>query len=212
MNQRAFTIVEVVVIGALVLFVMYIGGAFKGPEPTPTNEPTRPPATATRPRPTATLRATVTPAITGTPPAITSPTGLIAFDTTRDSNSEIYVVDAASGATTNLTNNPAEDYTPLWSPDGSRIAFFSTRTGWLEIFAMNADGSNVRRLTNTKGTNTAYTYPLSWSPDGEQILALRNLVWNVSQQPSYASLELIGANGSGATILYQSLFEKSVQP
>jgi|CXWL01.1.fsa_nt_gi TolB protein len=203
MNQKLFTIVEVVVIGALVLFVMYIGGAFKGPEPTPTATSTQPPATATRPRPTATLRATATPAITGTLPAITSPAGLIAFDTTRDGNSEIYVVDAASGVTTNLTNNPAEDYTPLWSPDGSRIAFFSTRTGWLEIYVMNADGSKVIQLTRTFGSNTAYSYSFAWSPDGAQLAAVRSSAWNINRTTKPLIIDLIQSDGSGAAPLYQ---------
>lgn len=203
MNQRLFTIVEVVVIGALVVFVMYIGGAFKGPEPTPTNEPTRPPATATRPRPTATLRATAAPAIAGTLPAITSPAGLIAFESTRDGNSEIYVVDANNAFPINLTNNPAEDYAPIWSPDGSRLAFFSTRTGWLEIFVMNADGSGVIQLTNTQGTNTVYRHPISWSPDGEKILAVRAEAWYVGRPGRPSSLDLIQADGSSITTLYQ---------
>jgi TolB protein len=204
MSQRAFTILEVVALGALVLFVMYIGGAFKEPEPTPTNEPTRPPATATRPRPTATLRATATPAITGTLPAITSPTGLIAFISNRDGNSEIYVVDVESGVTTNLTNNPAEDSLIGWSPDGSRIAFFSTRTGWLEVYVMSADGSNVVQLTNTFGTNTAY-YTASWSPDSTQLVGVRNNAWPSVSHFRYSNfLELIRADGSGVTTLYES--------
>jgi Tol biopolymer transport system component len=48
----------------------------------------------------------------------------------------------------NLTNNPADDGVPSWSPDGRRIAFVSNRDGNLEIYVMNADGSGVTRLTN----------------------------------------------------------------
>ena len=40
---------------------------------------------------------------------------------------------------------------PAWSPDGTRIAFTSTRDGNSEIYVMNRDGSNVRRLTNHPG-------------------------------------------------------------
>jgi Tol biopolymer transport system component len=38
--------------------------------------------------------------------------------------------------------------TPAWSPDGNEIAFTSSRDGNLEIYIMNADGSNPRNLTN----------------------------------------------------------------
>ncbi len=46
-----------------------------------------------------------------------------------------------------LTNHPATDGTPSWSPDGSRIAFTSNRDGKSEIYLMNPDGSGVTRLT-----------------------------------------------------------------
>ncbi|MBA4115240.1 MAG: PD40 domain-containing protein [Rubrobacter sp.] len=54
---------------------------------------------------------------------------------------------------------------PLWSPDGSRIAFQSGQDGNNEIYVMNADDSSVRRLTN----NPAFDLPGSWSPDGTKI-------------------------------------------
>jgi Tol biopolymer transport system component len=113
-------------------------------------------------------------------------------------------VDASNAFPVNLTNNPAEDYTPLWSPDGSRIAFFSTRTGWLEIYVMNADGSNITQLTDTKGTNSVYVYPISWSPDGKQILAVKNEAWYVGRPSPPRTLDVIQSDGSGVTTLYQS--------
>ena len=65
-----------------------------------------------------------------------------------------------------LTNNNAMDGKPVWSPDGSRIAFWSNRDGGKEIYVMNADGSNVKRLTN----NLADDVNPGWSPDGGRIL------------------------------------------
>jgi TolB protein len=49
---------------------------------------------------------------------------------------------------TDLSNNPAEDWAPTWSPDGSQIAFQSNRDGNWEIYVMNADGSNQTNVTN----------------------------------------------------------------
>jgi TolB protein len=57
------------------------------------------------------------------------------------------------------------NFLPAWSPDGSRIAFMTNRDGNLEIYAMNKDGSNVRRLTNHPANDTTPT----WSPAGNQV-------------------------------------------
>ncbi len=59
---------------------------------------------------------------------------------------------------------------PLWSPDGTRIAFQGYRDGNIEIFIMNADGSDVRRVTNDPGIDL----PGSWSPDGTKIAFVSN--------------------------------------
>ena len=52
-----------------------------------------------------------------------------------------------------LTVDPARDDWPAWSPDGSKIAFASGRDGNAEIYVMNADGTNVVRLTNDPGND-----------------------------------------------------------
>jgi Tol biopolymer transport system component/DNA-binding winged helix-turn-helix (wHTH) protein len=65
-----------------------------------------------------------------------------------------------------LTNNNAMDCQPVWSPDGSRVVFWSNRDGGREIYVMDADGSNVRRLTH----NLADDVNPGWSPDGRRIL------------------------------------------
>ena len=77
-----------------------------------------------------------------------SPEGKIAFVSSRDGNSDIYVVNADGSGQTNLTNNPADDDRPVWLADGSRVAFVSNRDGNSEIYAMNADGSDQTNLTN----------------------------------------------------------------
>ena len=59
-------------------------------------------------------------------------------------------MDANGDNQRNLTNHPDNDWHPVWSPDGKRIAFVSNRTRDLnrDIYVMDADGGNPRNLTN----------------------------------------------------------------
>ncbi len=68
---------------------------------------------------------------------------------------------------TQLTNDAYKDVTPAWSPDGSKIAFASNRSGDYDIYVINPDGTGLTNLTNT--TNTDEKYP-SWNPDGTTIV------------------------------------------
>ena len=62
-------------------------------------------------------------------------------------------------------NVVSDDYSPAWSPDGSKIAFQSNRDGNWEIYTMNADGSNQTNISNNDFDDGSP----SWSPDGSKI-------------------------------------------
>jgi PKD repeat protein len=82
---------------------------------------------------------------------------------------DVQVVSVIDGRLTNLTNHPAVDLSPAWSPNGAKILFQSDRDGAAELYVMNADGSNVVRLTNGAGVDATIADP-DWAPDGSRIV------------------------------------------
>lgn len=78
----------------------------------------------------------------------------------------IYKVDVETGQKTRLTNHVEDSFQPVYSPDGTKIAFSSLRNGTQQIFVMDEDGSNVVQLT----TDGLFSGAPFWSPDGEKIL------------------------------------------
>ncbi len=70
----------------------------------------------------------------------------IVFQGRENGNYEIYVMDANGNNQVNITKNPAEDYHPLWGPDGQNIFFISRRVDLPGIYCMNSDGSDVKRV------------------------------------------------------------------
>ena len=136
------------------------------PPPTATLIPTHTPTATSTPIPSPTPTKAPTPTYTPSPtPTPLSGANLIAFETYRDGNSEIYLLDTYNDQFTNLTRHSADDRAPAWRPDGGAIAFESHRDGNWEVYILNlADGSLVR-LTE----DPAYDGAPAWSPDGTEI-------------------------------------------
>jgi TolB protein len=128
----------------------------------------------------------------------------IAFVSNRDGNHDIFVVNADGGGLRNLTRSRRKRNRlewwgpdgPRWSPDGREIAFRSDRDGNDEIYVVNADGTELRRLTHNSKSDGG---PL-WSPDGRRIL-----FWRSSQGYGFrGDVWVMNADGSAQRNLTRS--------
>lgn len=115
---------------------------------------------------------------------------------------QIHSVDVSTGAVVQLTDGPGENLAPVWSPDGSRIAFESTRdhenrpayqTCFLEteIYTMRPDGSRQRRVTRG---NDNYECGAHWLPNGSGLVVTRQI--KRSDAPDRARVLVVRVDGS----------------
>src|SRR5262245_9749235 len=86
-----------------------------------------------------------------------SPDGTLVAYTVRSTNwdanayeTQIWLVEAATGATRQLTNSKKSSELPAWSPDGSRLAFISDRTDKRQVYLINPTGGEAEALTNVE--------------------------------------------------------------
>ena len=103
------------------------------------------------------------------------PDGRIAFMRfDADGQFQVWAANPDMSQQVQLTSGPRDAWFPAWSPDNRRIAFASHRSDpdpadnveVMDVFTMRADGSDVRRVTDSLG----YSGTPSWSPDGRWIV------------------------------------------
>ncbi len=95
-------------------------------------------------------------------PTISPDGGTVVFSYRGD----LFRVPSEGGLATQLTVHEAHDTMPVWSPDGTKIAFASDRYGNLDVFVMPAEGGEATRLT----FHSADDEPTSFTPDGTAVL------------------------------------------
>lgn len=106
-------------------------------------------------------------------------------DSSGQADSRICLV-GADGANPRILTEDINGYAPIWSPDSTQLAFTAIPGGFESVYAISADGTQLRPLTeNAQGTDT---YP-AWSPDGEQLVY-------TSWRADGAQLRIIDADGS----------------
>ncbi|MBM3818897.1 MAG: hypothetical protein FJW14_07770 [Acidimicrobiia bacterium] len=97
---------------------------------------------------------------------------------------DIFISYLYRGVRENPTKRQGSNFLPVFSPDGTRMAFMSNRDGNPEIYAMNVDGSGVRRITNHPAGDSSPT----WSPTGTQIAF-------TSDRSGTPQIYIVGADG-----------------
>ncbi|HLL77367.1 MAG TPA: Calx-beta domain-containing protein [Pyrinomonadaceae bacterium] len=118
------------------------------------------------------------------------PLGKIAFASDRAGNFDIYVMNPDGTGLVRITDDPAEDTHPTWSPDGRQIAFVSTRDGNKEIYVVSAEGGAATRLTN----NAAEDFSPAWS-----LSVTTPRIAFVSHRDGNDEVYLMNTDGTGQT-------------
>ncbi len=109
--------------------------------------------------------------------------------------SDIWIYDVVRGNSTPLTVDPAVDVYPLWTRDGTRVVFSSTRNGTRNLFWRDANGiGSVDPLTPSPYTQSAW----SWSPDGRLFISQDN------PGTSFDIAIVSSEDGDSAEVLIQS--------
>lgn len=115
---------------------------------------------------------------------------------------DLYTMNSNGSEMTRLTTIGYGNFEPVWSPDGSQIAFTHDKGEYAEIYVMNADGSNIRNLTNNTGQRIFDVNP-AWSADGKQIAFLSQ-----QERGAKAAIYIMNADGSDRRLLVRdTVFE-----
>lgn len=107
---------------------------------------------------------------------------------------DLFSVPATGGMARQLTTNPAYDAYPVWSPDGSKIAFASAREGSLDVYVISPYGGEPTRLT----TNSGSEIPLEFK-DNDHVLFTTNVMptaeSNIFASAKFPQVYEVGMNG-----------------
>lgn len=111
---------------------------------------------------------------------------------------DLYRVPATGGNATQLTFHSAHDYMPVWSPDGTKLAFASDRYGNFDIYVMDAQGGPAQRLTFHSNDE----HPYSFSSDGKHVVfgAVRMDIAEHRQFPTASQPELYQVPVTGGRV------------
>ncbi|MGE4541459.1 MAG: alpha/beta fold hydrolase [Bacteroidales bacterium] len=101
-------------------------------------------------------------------------------------NTELYLLDIGSGETAQLTHTSGGEYNPRWRPDGKKIGFLSAKSGKMQLWEMNVDGSGRAQISFIENGITGFEY----APDQSKILFTSEVKLKQSTQDIYPDLPL----------------------
>ena len=96
-------------------------------------------------------------------------TAKIVFSSDREGDLDLYLMNPDGSGIIKVTDNPAGDFQPVFSPTGDQILFVSTRDGNRDLYLINVDGKNEKKVFSSSVDRSVPT----WSPDGKMIAYLR---------------------------------------
>lgn len=96
-------------------------------------------------------------------------TRIVFASTQHKAASDIYIKDVDSRVVTQLTSGPSQNVMPKLSPDGTRVAYASDRTGNWDLYVMPVTGGQAIQVTES----AAHELHPSWSPDGQSLVFCR---------------------------------------
>lgn len=134
-----------------------------------------------------------------------SPDGTtLSYCAERSGNFDVYTISVKGGQEMRLTDAPGLDDGPEYSPDGKYIWFNSVRTGVMQIWRMNTDGSSPTQMTFTQDV---YSWFPHVSPDGKEVVFLAYHKGEVAPDQHLADkqveLRIMPANGGKPEALIQ---------
>lgn len=101
-------------------------------------------------------------------------------------NTDLYLLEIATGKTEQLTHTSGGEYNPRWRPDGKKIGFLSAKSGSMQLWEMNIDGTGRTQISSIEGGITGFEY----APDQSKVLFTAEVKLKPTASDIYPDLPL----------------------
>ena len=102
---------------------------------------------------------------------------------------DIYTIPIGGGEATNITNSATKEFNAVWRPDGKKIGYLSGASGSIQLWEMNADGSEAKQVSDIEGGMFGFQY----SPDQSKIYYLQTVKLDETVNELFPDLPLANA-------------------